>query len=120
MTAATLVGQDTLPRSGLYALRGQGCSIALLADADDPTQYSVQAEFALSEGLYMLATGPSGDTIASAIANKQTAGLDCYGVKLMFGDWIYWNDQTNGVIRLIRRRGLQPDASRIFRRSSRA
>jgi phage tail sheath protein FI len=106
VTAATLVGQDVLPRCGLYALRGQGCSIGLLADADDPTQYTVQAEFALSEGLYMIATGPSGDTIANSIVTKQSAGLDTYGVKLMFGDWIYWNDQVNGTIRLVSPQGF--------------
>jgi uncharacterized protein len=106
VSAATLVGQDVLPRTGLYALRGQGCSLVLLADADDPTQYTVQAEFALSEGLYVIATGPSGDTIANAIITKQAAGLDCYGVKLMFGDWIYWNDQVNGIIRLVSPQGF--------------
>jgi uncharacterized protein len=106
VTAATLVGQDTLPLTGLYTLSGQGCSIALLADADDPTQYSVQAAFSLSEGLYMIATGPSGDTITNAVSTMQTAGLDCYGVKLMFGDWVYWNDQTNGLIRLVSPQGF--------------
>jgi phage tail sheath protein FI len=106
VNAATLVGQDTLPRRGLYALRGQGCSLALLADADDDSQYSVQAQFALSEGLYLIATTPSGDTLANAITAKQTAGLDCYGVKLMFGDWVYWNDQTNGSIRLVSPQGF--------------
>ncbi len=106
VTAATLVGADTLPRRGLYALRGQGCSLALLADADDTTQYTIQAAFALSEGLYMIATGPSGDTIANAVATKQSAGLDSYGVKLMFGDWIYWNDQVNGSIRLVSPQGF--------------
>ena len=106
VSAATLVGQDTLPRRGLYALRGQGCSVGLLADADDPAQYTVQAAFALSEGLYMIATGPAGDTIANAIATKQAAGLDSYGVKLMFGDWLYWNDQTNGTIRLVSPQGF--------------
>ncbi len=106
ITAASLVGADVLPRRGLYALRGQGCSLALLADADDTTQYTIQAAFALSEGLYMIATGPSGDTIANAVATKQSAGLDCYGVKLMFGDWIYWNDQVNGSIRLVSPQGF--------------
>ena len=106
ITAATLVGSDTLPRRGLYALRGQGCSLALLADADDTTQYSVQASFALSEGLYVIATGPSGDSIANAVATKQSAGLDTYAVKLMFGDWIYWNDQTNAVTRLVSPQGF--------------
>ncbi len=104
--AATLVGQDTLPRRGLYALRGQGCSLGMLADADDPTQYTTQAAFALSEGLYMIATGPTGDSIANAVSSKQAAGLDSYGVKLMFGDWLYWNDQTNGTIRLVSPQGF--------------
>ena len=106
ITAATLVGQDTLPRTGMYALRGQSCSLGILADADDPMQYTVQAQFALSEGLYMVATGPSGDSIANAITTKQSAGLDTYGVKLMFGDWIYWNDQVNGSIRLVSPQGF--------------
>lgn len=106
VTAATLVGTDSLPRHGLYALRGQGCSLGLLADADDPSQYTVQAAFALSEGLYMIATGPSGDTVANAVATKQAAGLDSYGVKLMFGDWVYWNDQVNGSIRLVSPQGF--------------
>ncbi len=106
ITAATLVGADSLPRRGLYALRGQGCSLALLADADDASQYTVQAAFALSEGLYMIATGPTGDTIANAVLTKQTAGLDSYGVKLMFGDWIYWNDQSNGNVRLVSPQGF--------------
>lgn len=100
-TTASLIGQDTLPRTGLFALRGQGCSLGLLADGDDATQLSVQAGFALSEGLYMIATRPSGDSISAAIFAKQAAGLDSYGVKLMFGDWIYWNDQTNAVVRLV-------------------
>ncbi|WP_158746076.1 phage tail protein [Acidisphaera sp. L21] len=106
INAATLVGVDTLPRRGLYALRGQGCSIGLLADADDAGQFSVQADFALSEGVYMIATGPSGDTLATAISAKQAAGLDSYGVKLMFGDWLYWNDQTNASIRLVSPQGF--------------
>jgi phage tail sheath protein FI len=106
VSVTALIGQDTLPRTGMYALRGQGCSLGLLADADDAEQYSVQAEFALSEGLYMIATGPSGDTIANALTTKQAAGLDTYGVKLMFGDWIYWNDQVNGSIRLVSPQGF--------------
>ncbi|HEY2131577.1 MAG TPA: hypothetical protein VGH36_01160 [Acetobacteraceae bacterium] len=54
VTTMQLVGVDVLPRLGMYALRGQGCSIGVLADAGDPTQYTVQAEFGLSEGLYMV------------------------------------------------------------------
>jgi phage tail sheath protein FI len=106
IAAATLVGSDILPRQGMYALRGQGCGIALLADADDPNQYTTQAGFALQEGIYMVLTGPAGDTIANAVTIKQQVGLDSYAAKLMFGDWLWWSDQVNGAIRLVSPQGF--------------
>ncbi len=106
ISAATVVGTDTLPRHGMYALRGQACSIGVLADADDSTQWTTQAAFGLSEGVYMILTGPASDSIANAIATKQAAGLDTYACKLLFGDWIYWNDQTNAALRLISPQGF--------------
>ncbi len=106
VTAETLVGQDGLARTGMYALRSLGCSIGVLADSDDPTTWTTQAAFGLSEGLYMILTGPSGDTIADTIAVKQSAGLDSYGAKLMFGDWLYWYDQTNALTRLVSPQGF--------------
>ena len=106
INAATLVGVDTLPRKGMYALRSQGCSIALLADTDDPTTWTTQAGFGLSEGIYMVLTGPSGDAILTAVAAKQSAGLDSYAAKLMFGDWIWWNDSVNNLVRLVSPQGF--------------
>jgi phage tail sheath protein FI len=106
ITAATLVGVDTLPRLGMYALRGQGCAIALLADADDSTQWGVQAEFGLAESVYMILTGPAGDNIANAVTMKAEAGIDSYAAKMMFGDWVYWSDQANALIRLVSPQGF--------------
>ena len=106
VTSSNLVGVDQLPRRGMYALRGQGCSLALLADATDPSQWTTQAAFGLSEGIYMILTGPSGDTITNAIATKQSAGLDTFACKLMFGDWLWWNDQVNGILRLVSPQGF--------------
>ncbi len=106
VTAVTLVGSDSLPRLGMYALRAQGCAIALLADADDPTQWIVQTEFGLAESVYMILTGPAGDNIANAVTIKAEAGVDSYAVKLMFGDWVYWSDQANAVIRLVSPQGF--------------
>lgn len=106
ITAATLIGVDIIPRMGMYALRGQGCSIGVLSDADDYTQYTTQAQYGYSEGTYMILTGPAGDTIANAVLMKQEAGLDDYSCKLMFGDWIYWNDQVNGILRLVSPQGF--------------
>jgi uncharacterized protein len=101
-----LVGLDIPPRSGMYALRGQGCGIALLADCDDATQWTLEAEFGLQEGIYMILTGPAGDSIQNAVAVKQQAGLDSYSAKLMFGDWLWWSDAVNATVRLVSPQGF--------------
>ena len=106
VTGSQMVGTDIAPRLGMYALRGQGCSLALLADGDDPTQWSTQAGFALSEGIYMILTGPAGDTISNAVLIKGYAGVDTFACKLMFGDWLWWNDQVNGTLRLVSPQGF--------------
>jgi phage tail sheath protein FI len=106
VAASQLVGGDVPPRTGMYALRGQGCGIALLADADDPTQWTTQAAFGLQEGVYMILTGPAGDTIPNAVSTMQQAGLDSYAVKLMFGDWLWWSDQVNNILRLVSPQGF--------------
>ncbi len=86
VTAQTLIGQDGLPRQGMFALRGQLCSLMLLADADDSATWVAQAGFAVQEGLYAILTGPAGQGIPGSVVAKQAAGLDSYAVKLMFGD----------------------------------
>jgi hypothetical protein len=96
ITTQALLGLDTYPRTGMYALRAQGVSVAMLADCDDSTTWSAQVSFGLAEGIYMIATGPASDTITNAITTLQSAGIDTYAMKMMFGDWIYWNDVVNG------------------------
>ncbi len=104
--STTLIGADLPVRSGMYGLRGQGCGLAILADCDDATTWTSQAGFGLQEGVYMVLTGPPGDTIQNAISVKQQAGLDSYGAKLMFGDWLWWSDQVNNTIRLVSPQGF--------------
>lgn len=104
--ASVLVGVDTIPRKGMYALRGTGASVAMLADADDSTQWTTQVAYGLSEGTYMIMTGPAGDTISNATSTKGTAGIDSYAAKLLFGDWVYVNDNVNNQIRLISPQGF--------------
>jgi len=106
ITGSVLLGQDTTPRKGMYALRNTGSSIALLADCDDSTTWSAQVAFGLSEGVYMIATGPSGDSIANAATTKATAGIDSYAMKLLFGDWVYWLDTYNGFLRVVSPQGF--------------
>lgn len=106
ITSTVLVGVDTVPRKGMYALRNAGVSIAALADADDNTMFPSQVAFGLSEGVYMILTGPAGETIAEAITTKASAGIDTYIAKLMLGDWCNFNDTVNGVTRLISPQGF--------------
>jgi len=101
ISGSVLIGQDTVPRKGMYALRNTGASVAMLADGDDSTTWSTQVAYGLSEGTYMIMTGPSGDTIANAGSAKSTAGVDSYAAKLLFGDWVYWLDTVNAVLRLV-------------------
>jgi hypothetical protein len=102
ISTALLLGVDGNVRKGMYALRGTGCSVAMLADCADSTSWPTQVAFALSEGVYMIDCGPAGDTISDAAAVKASAGIDTYAMKILFGDWIYWLDTTNGgQIRLI-------------------
>ena len=106
VSSMQLIGTDIPPRTGMHALRGQGCGIGVLADSDDSAQWTTQAEFGLQEGLYMILCGPAGDTIPNAVSVKQQAGLDSYSAKLMFGDWLWWSDNVNNVIRLVSPQGF--------------
>lgn len=107
ITGSTLIGVDTTNRSGMYALRNSGASVIALAECDDSTTWSTQVAFGLSEGAYMVATTPAGDTIANAISTKASAGIDSYAMKLCFGDWVYWVDTyNNGTLRLVSPQGV--------------
>ncbi len=103
VTATTLVGVDGAgaARTGLYSLRGQGCGAIGLADCATSAAWSAQAAFGISEGAYMVDTGPSGDTIANAVATLMSSGARSSWLKMMFGDWLWWTDPVNGVLRLV-------------------
>lgn len=106
VVASHLVGDDTSPRQGMYALRGQSCGIIVLADCDEAATWTTQAQFGLQEGAYMIMAGPAGQQIQDAVDVKHQAGLDSYSAKLMFGDWLWWSDQVNDVVRLVSPQGF--------------
>lgn len=96
VTDTSLVGLDNTPPTGMYALRGTGSSIVALAECVDTDTWSAQLSFGRSEGAYMLLVGPKGDTVSNAASAKATAGIDDPAVKVLFGDWCYWLDNTSG------------------------
>lgn len=98
-----MVGTDVSPRTGMYALRNTGASLAILHGLTDTSSWTTQTAFGLSEGIYMIMTGASGqyDSIDTAITNKKDAGINSYEAKIMLGDWIYFKDIVNKQTRLI-------------------
>ena len=107
ITSTVLIGQDTVPRKGMYALRGTGASVVMLADADDSTQWTLQNAYGLSEGAYMVTTSPAGDTISNFSSTLSGAGIDSYALKALFGDWCYITDTVNGgITRLVSPQGF--------------
>lgn len=105
INGTVLLGVDTIPRKGMYAMRSQGISVAALCDCDDWTTYSTQLAFGLAEGIYMCAVTPLGDSPANAVAVKTAAGIDSYAFRLSLGDWILLNDTINGVQRWVSPQG---------------
>lgn len=101
VNAAALVGVDTVPRKGMYALRKSGVSVAMLADVTDATTWPTQLAFGLQEGIYMLAQGAAGQDAAAAATAKTTAGIDHRDMKVILGDWPTWADPVLGINRMV-------------------
>lgn len=99
VTSAKFVGVDTYPRTGVYAFRGSGISDLFIADFADTTQESTLITFAQSEGILFHANGPAGETASSGQTTEQTNGSNNAFFKRYLGDWVAWNDNTNGVQR---------------------
>jgi hypothetical protein len=106
ITSTVLLGADTGTRTGMYALRNTGCSIGVLADCDTAASWTTQVAYGLSEGTYMILVGPSGDTVSNAVTVKASSAIDSYIAKYLHGDWIYWNDTVNGVVRAVSPQGF--------------
>jgi hypothetical protein len=101
---ATLVGADAVAaasRTGMYALRGTGAQVANIIDVTDDTQWANIAAFADSEGVYIPVPGSAGQSYSTVSANLNTSGADTPSLKALVGDWIYWQDNVNGILRLI-------------------
>jgi hypothetical protein len=92
ITSTVLLGVDTSPRTGIFALRGTGCAVVVLADADDTTVWSSQLAFAKSELCEVFCVSPAGDTLSN-FASTNT--VDDPWLKAIFGDWVYMIDSVN-------------------------
>jgi phage tail sheath protein FI len=104
VAAATLVGTDSSTggaRVGSYALRSQGVSILDICDMSTASQFSAVDGLAQSEAMYAIQVLPLSTSISAAVTAVQGVGLNSYTSKVLHGDWIYWNDPVNGLLRLV-------------------
>jgi len=104
LTDSVLIGVDGVigsARKGMYSLRGSGAQVANLVDVTDSTQWPTMLTFGLSEGCYMVTQGVAGASYTTVATALTTAGCDSYALKVMSGDWVYWQDQVNGQQRMI-------------------
>lgn len=104
ITDAVLIGTDGVigsTRKGMYALRGSGAQVANLVDLTDSTQWPTMVTYGLSEGCFMVTQGAAGASYTTVATALTTAGCDSYTLKVMVGDWVYWQDQVNGQQRMI-------------------
>ena len=100
VTDATLMGQDIVPRKGMYAFRNSLVDCFTLCDLSTIADYAAIGAFALSESMMGIFASPSGDTINNALGTRISAGLDTPWFWYILGDWTYWYDAFNGVSRL--------------------
>lgn len=101
VTDAMLMGQDIVPRKGMYALRNSNCDAFTLCDMSTIANYASIVSFGLSETMLPVFATVSGDAIATALATRINAGIDSPWFWLILGDWAYFYDAYNGVTRLI-------------------
>jgi hypothetical protein len=101
VTDATLMGQDIVPRKGLYVLRNSRCDGFTLCDLSNAANNAAIISFGLSEAMTPCFATVSGDTIANALATRINSASDSPWGWLALGDWPTFYDSYNGVSRLI-------------------
>jgi len=104
ITDTLLLGTDgTTPsaRTGMYALRGSGVQVLNLIDHTTSTGWPTIVAFAESEGIYSVNAAAAGTSYSATSTLLNTAGTDDPALKPLVGDWTYWNDTVNGVLRLL-------------------
>ena len=100
VTDATLIG-TIVPRTGMYALENQGSTVIDLVDCQTASLWTTCAQWGYGQGVLFSMAGPSGESLASASTNLESAGLDDYDIEVFLGDYLYYYDATNQVVRLV-------------------
>lgn len=101
VTDATLVGSNSTPPTGMYALQNAGVLTMNLVDHSTSSQWNTIAAFCQLYGIFGAGQAPVGTNVANTVSLLATAGVDNYSFKDLVGDWVYWQDTVNNVQRLL-------------------
>jgi uncharacterized protein len=101
ITDTVLMGQDTIPRKGMYALRRTGMDGFALCDHSTYSNLAAMDVFALSENAFVAYGDVSGQTIAQGITNLGTAAVDDFPTWFIVGDYPTFYDSANQTSRLV-------------------
>lgn len=101
VTDATLVGTNSTPPTGMYALQNAGVLTMNLVDHSTSSQWNTIAAFCQLYGIFGAGQAPVGTNVANTASLLASAGVDNYSFKCLVGDWVYWQDTVNNVQRLI-------------------
>lgn len=101
VTDATLVGTNTTPPTGMYALQNAGVLTMNLVDHSTSSQWNTIAAFCQLYGIFGAGQGSAGQSISTVSGLLNSAGVDNYSFKTLVGDWVYWQDTVNNAQRLL-------------------
>lgn len=93
VTTTHLVGADTAPRTGMYALRGLKADRSgvpdtfALCDCTDTSVWAAMLSLGIQETMFPVVTMASGSSIAAAVAARISVGIDDTSIKIIAGDW---------------------------------
>jgi hypothetical protein len=101
VTDSTLIGSNTAPPTGMYCHQSTNVMTMNLVDHETPSHWGTISTFCLQNGIFGGVQETPGTTIATTATAMNTAGVDSYGLKVLNGDWVYWQDTVNNVQRLL-------------------
>lgn len=102
VNTAALLGTDSNPGTGLYALRQLKPAVGLtwIVGLTDSSAFAASLAFGLSEGSSTLLTLPAGTSTSAALTAVSNNGIADPSVTYV-KDWHYFFDPVNGVTRLV-------------------
>jgi hypothetical protein len=101
VTDATLMGQDTAPRKGMYVLRNTLVSSFTLCDLSASADYAAISSFAIGESMTPVFGGPSGQAISDALTVRTNSGIDTPWFWYIHGNYPSFYDAANSTTRLV-------------------